>query len=103
MKQNAGERSRMSRSNLSRKEQSTITAEQGRIADGMEAATERAGETDFAPGIDAAFPNEFPEGDRQVRCIEGEIPSFVRGVYYLNGPARFGSGDFRYKNWLDGD
>lgn len=93
----------MSRSSFSRKEQTTITDEQSRIADGIGAAAEGAGQTDFAPGLDAAFPNEFPEGDRQVRCTEGEIPPFVRGVYYLNGPARFGSGDFRYKNWLDGD
>jgi len=59
--------------------------------------------TDFAPGIEAAFPREFQEGCRAVRCVEGKIPDFVRGTYYLNGPARFGLGDLSYKHWLDGD
>jgi all-trans-8'-apo-beta-carotenal 15,15'-oxygenase len=58
---------------------------------------------DFAPGIEAAFPREFREGCRVVPCVEGEIPKFVRGTYYLNGPGRFGIGDLSYKHWLDGD
>jgi all-trans-8'-apo-beta-carotenal 15,15'-oxygenase len=60
-------------------------------------------QTDLAPGIEAAFPREFQEGCRLVQCVEGEIPKFVRGTYYLNGPARFGIGDLSYKHWLDGD
>jgi carotenoid cleavage dioxygenase-like enzyme len=35
--------------------------------------------------------------------IEGEIPAFLRGTYYLNGPARFARGEVRYGHWLDGD
>ena len=59
--------------------------------------------TDFAPDIEAAFPAEFPECNCALACVEGQIPNFVHGVYYLNGPARFGFKDFRYQHWLDGD
>jgi len=58
---------------------------------------------DFAPGIEAAFPGEFQEGCQPVGCIEGRIPDFVRGTYYLNGPARFAVDDLTYQHWLDGD
>jgi all-trans-8'-apo-beta-carotenal 15,15'-oxygenase len=61
------------------------------------------GTNDFAPGIEVAFPREFQEGCRVVQCIQGEIPEFIRGTYYLNGPARFGVGDLLYRHWLDGD
>src|SRR5439155_26802274 len=36
-------------------------------------------------------------------CRSGGVPSFVRGTYYLNGPAGFRRGDVRYRHWLDGD
>lgn len=58
---------------------------------------------DLAPGIDTVFPTDFPEWDSRAECVEGEIPAFVRGTYYLNGPARFGIGKMRYLHWLDGD
>lgn len=58
---------------------------------------------DFAPGIEKAFPPEFEEWDGLLECVSGEVPDFVRGTYYLNGPARFQAGDLRYKHWLDGD
>jgi all-trans-8'-apo-beta-carotenal 15,15'-oxygenase len=58
---------------------------------------------DFAPGIDAAFPTDFPELDCKLEVTHGSVPDFVRGTYYLNGPARFGIGDFFYRHWLDGD
>jgi len=58
---------------------------------------------DHSPGIERAFTHAFEEADN-VRCeVEGEIPSFVRGTLLMNGPARFGRGDVRYKHWLDGD
>jgi all-trans-8'-apo-beta-carotenal 15,15'-oxygenase len=57
----------------------------------------------FAPGIEAAFPREFQEGCRPVECVAGKIPDFVRGTYYLNGPARFAIDDLAYQHWLDGD
>jgi all-trans-8'-apo-beta-carotenal 15,15'-oxygenase len=59
--------------------------------------------TDWAPGIEAAFPREFQEGDRLIHCVQGSVPEFVQGTYYLNGPAKFGMGDISYENWLDGD
>ena len=61
------------------------------------------GKTDFAPGIEVAFPREFHEACRSVECIRGQVPGFVRGTYYLNGPARFAIGNFAYRHWLDGD
>jgi all-trans-8'-apo-beta-carotenal 15,15'-oxygenase len=59
--------------------------------------------TDFAPGLEHAFPHEFQEADCVIEPIEGEVPAFVRGTYYLNGPARFGRNGFSYQHWLDGD
>ena len=58
---------------------------------------------DFAPGIEAAFPREFQECDCVVESTGDPLPDFVRGTYYLNGPARFGFGDLTYQHWLDGD
>src|SRR5215475_10726411 len=59
--------------------------------------------SDFAPGLELAFPLEFAEHDLVLDCVEGHVPAFVRGSYFLNGPARFGSKDLRYQHWLDGD
>jgi all-trans-8'-apo-beta-carotenal 15,15'-oxygenase len=59
--------------------------------------------TDFAPSLEHAFPHEFQEADCVIDSIEGEVPEFVRGTYYLNGPARFGIDNFSYQHWLDGD
>lgn len=58
---------------------------------------------DLSPGIEAAFPNEFQECDYALEAHGTPIPDFVRGTYYLNGPARFGFGGLRYQHWLDGD
>src|SRR5215469_5239607 len=58
---------------------------------------------DFVPGIDAAFPLHFQEWDGRQECVAGEVPDYVRGTYYLNGSARFGIGNLRYRHWLDGD
>lgn len=38
-----------------------------------------------------------------IRQIEGCLPVFPDGTWYLNGPGRFGRGGFRYAHWLDGD
>lgn len=61
---------------------------------------------DFAPGIERAFasvPVERVERVEGGTGIDGEVPAFVRGTYYLNGPARFSRGGLRYRHWLDGD
>jgi all-trans-8'-apo-beta-carotenal 15,15'-oxygenase len=58
---------------------------------------------DYAPLIEHAFSFTPGEQSYLVEDIEGEVPEFVRGTYYLNGPARFSRGEFRYNHWLDGD
>lgn len=60
-------------------------------------------ELDLAPGIEKClFPN-VREESYVIEDIEGELPSFVQGRYYINGPANFRRGDIQYRNWLDGD
>jgi carotenoid cleavage dioxygenase-like enzyme len=58
---------------------------------------------DFAPGLEAAFPDCFPESDGLLEVSEGYIPDYVRGTWYLNGPARFKRNGLDYRHWLDGD
>lgn len=58
---------------------------------------------DFAPGLDLAFRHPPEESHYKIQSIEGVLPDFLRGTYYLNGPARFDFDGFRYRNWLDGD
>lgn len=58
---------------------------------------------DYAPGLDAAFTKTPEERSGPVREIEGKVPGFLRGTYYLNGPARFERNGLRYGHWLDGD
>lgn len=59
--------------------------------------------TDYAPLIERAFSFTPCEDSYEVESIEGDIPDFLQGTYYLNGPARFSRGDFHYRHWLDGD
>lgn len=59
--------------------------------------------TDHAPLLEKAFSLNIPEASYSIKKITGELPRFVRGSYYLNGPALFGRGDLRYRHWLDGD
>jgi len=35
--------------------------------------------------------------------IEGVLPAYVTGTYYLNGPAKFKTGSLSRNHWLDGD
>lgn len=58
---------------------------------------------DYAPFIERAFSFTPSEQSYIVDDIEGDVPQFIRGAYYLNGPARFSRGNFRYQHWLDGD
>jgi all-trans-8'-apo-beta-carotenal 15,15'-oxygenase len=60
-------------------------------------------EQDFSPGIEHAFPGTFVEHNCVLEAIGQPLPDFVRGTYYLNGPAHFQSGDFSWRHWLDGD
>ena len=58
---------------------------------------------DYAPLIERAFSLEPREQSYVLEEIEGEVPEFIRGYYYLNGPARFSRAGLRYRHWLDGD
>ena len=58
---------------------------------------------DHAPWLERAFELVPEEASYRVEPSRGEIPAYVRGTYYVNGPARFGRGDRRYGHWLDGD
>src|SRR6185295_18706175 len=58
---------------------------------------------DYAPLIERAFSFTPSEHSYVIDDIEGEIPEFIRGTYYMNGPARFSRGSLRYNHWLDGD
>jgi len=58
---------------------------------------------DHAPYLERAFELEVAEGDERLAGVAGEIPPFVRGTCYVNGPARFRRGELRYRHWLDGD
>ncbi|HEX4961575.1 MAG TPA: carotenoid oxygenase family protein [Thermoanaerobaculia bacterium] len=58
---------------------------------------------DYAPGLERAFSFVPVERSGERLRVEGEVPPFLRGTYYLNGPARFARGEVRYRHWLDGD
>ncbi len=58
---------------------------------------------DHAPLLERAFDAPPAEGSYRIDGVEGELPGFVRGTYYLNGPARFRRGGRDYRHWLDGD
>ena len=53
---------------------------------------------DHAPGLERAFV--APADQQGTPRVEGEIPAFLRGTYYLNGPARFERGGQAYRHWL---
>lgn len=58
---------------------------------------------DLAPGLENAFEHVPSEREHEVGRVQGVLPEWLSGSYYLNGPARFERGGLRYKHWLDGD
>ncbi len=58
---------------------------------------------DHAPLLERLFSLEVAEGPNPITRVEGRLPDWLRGTYYLNGPARFERGGLRYRHWLDGD
>jgi len=60
---------------------------------------------DHAPLLERAFDFEPTPASYAIpaREIEGAVPTFLRGTYYLNGPGSFRRGDLAYHHWLDGD
>jgi all-trans-8'-apo-beta-carotenal 15,15'-oxygenase len=60
-------------------------------------------EFDFSPGIEKMFSLRPSESSYLIHDIEGQVPSFIAGRYYLNGPALFSQSGLEYRHWLDGD
>jgi all-trans-8'-apo-beta-carotenal 15,15'-oxygenase len=58
---------------------------------------------DHCPGIEKWLLFDAVEDDQHLEPEAGAVPRWVRGSYYVNGPARFMRGQFRYQHWLDGD
>src|SRR5690242_13531054 len=58
---------------------------------------------DAAPLLEKLFLFEAVEDSRPVQPSAGQVPAWLRGTYYVNGPARFERGGQRMKHWLDGD
>ena len=56
-----------------------------------------------APFLEHAFHQDVHESTYTINRIDGHVPHFVRGTYYLNGPAKFSHANVRYRHWLDGD
>src|SRR5262245_21154456 len=64
---------------------------------------EAAAPRDFAPLLERLFLFDGVEASYEVSGISGRIPEWLRGAYYVNGPARFQRSERTYRNWLDGD
>ena len=58
---------------------------------------------DLAPGLEECFPAEAVEASYEVTGISGGVPEWLKGTWYVNGPASFERGGMRYRHWLDGD
>src|SRR5215471_6972303 len=58
---------------------------------------------DLAPLLERCFLFEASEASYAVEPAEGQVPEWLRGTYYVNGPARFERAGLRYRHWLDGD
>jgi len=59
--------------------------------------------TDAAPLLERCFLFDAVEASYPIEGIQGQIPAWLRGSYYVNGPARFERAGQRVKHWLDGD
>jgi carotenoid cleavage dioxygenase-like enzyme len=57
----------------------------------------------LAPLLERLFLFDAFEGSYEITGITGRIPNWLRGTYYINGPARFERSGHRYNHWLDGD
>jgi all-trans-8'-apo-beta-carotenal 15,15'-oxygenase len=60
-------------------------------------------QTDAAPLLERCFLFDAVEDSYSISGITGHVPEWLRGTYYVNGPARFERAGQRYKHWLDGD
>jgi carotenoid cleavage dioxygenase-like enzyme len=57
----------------------------------------------YSAGLEECFLFDAVEDSYPITAVSGHIPETLRGTHYVNGPARFQRGDFKYKHWLDGD
>lgn len=58
---------------------------------------------DNAPLLERCFLFDAVEASYPIAGATGTIPAWLRGSYYVNGPARFERAGQRLKHWLDGD
>src|SRR5687768_5221315 len=58
---------------------------------------------DFAPLLERCFLFDAVEASYELSGIVGRVPGWLRGTYYVNGPARFKRPGRTCRNWLDGD
>ena len=58
---------------------------------------------DLAPGLEGCFWFDEVEASYEVSGVTGRLPQWLRGTWYVNGPARFERAGLRYNHWLDGD
>ncbi len=58
---------------------------------------------DLAPHLERCFLFDAVEDSYEITETRGHVPEWLRGTYYVNGPARFERAGIRYRNWLDGD
>ena len=58
---------------------------------------------DLAPLLENCFWFNSVESSYEATGIRGHVPDWLRGSWYVNGPARFERASFRYGHWLDGD
>jgi all-trans-8'-apo-beta-carotenal 15,15'-oxygenase len=56
-----------------------------------------------APLLERCFLFDAVEDSYCVSDITGRVPEWLRGSYYINGPARFERAGRQCKHWLDGD
>ena len=55
-------------------------------------------QTDLAPGLERLFLFPAVERSYRIEPAGGSLPSWLRGSYYVNGPACFENGGLRYQH-----
>jgi all-trans-8'-apo-beta-carotenal 15,15'-oxygenase len=66
-------------------------------------ATQPAAHPDLAPALEGCFFFPALESSYEISGVQGRVPEWLRGTWYVNGPACFERAGFRYNHWLDGD
>jgi carotenoid cleavage dioxygenase-like enzyme len=58
---------------------------------------------DLAADLERCFLFDAIEDSYEVPEYSGRVPKWLKGSWYINGPARFERAGVRYNHWLDGD